>query len=286
MTENRTVDTHQKPATLNFWEPLPAAAEQQGKPRIGQPGPNAILVDFQADIAHQHTLARACRNFGIDNRIPRVPDLFATDAKHEGDAWYDALPRITEIAIQWRDNDGHWHNRPCHVQPDTRVKGSRPDRVRIELTVTQQQQRRKQYFIPTDIAIANGDESWPENGILLATDTRLSPEELVDFLSDACHVPAEPSTETDSRRRQHNEFVDRHFAFACRLLLPPDQAAKRTMEHLAQRHLATAAREMVRGKKITITLAPGAPATATVEPMPGSGSRTSAGTANKSGPTS
>ena len=247
---------------LNRWLPMPADAEQHPKPDTAEPGPDAMLVDCGAELADLHALARAARRARIDT------SLFETHAEHEGKAWYDQLPRITEIAIQWREGS-HWRNRPCHRPPETRINGCRPEVLRIELTVAEQGRKRpRRLFLPTEVAVANGDEQWPENGILLAPDADLAPEELVDFLADACHTPGEPSPETDSRRRQREEFVDRHFAFACRLLMPPDEAAKRTLEHLAQRHLANEALNMAPFRTVTVTLTPGAPATAEVKPFP------------------
>ena len=247
---------------LNRWRPMPADTEQHPKPETAEPGPDAMLVDCGAELADLHALARAARRARID------ATLFETHAEHEGKAWYDQLPRITEIAVQWR-TDGRWRNQRCHMPPATRIDGCRPEVLRIELTVPEQGQKLPKWlFLPTDIAVANGDEQWPENGILLAADADLSPEELADFLADACHTPAEPSPETDSRRRQREEFTDRHFAFACRLLLPPGEAAKRTLAHLAQRHLANEALSIAPFRKVTITLTPGAPATAEVEPFP------------------
>ena len=120
-------------------------------------------------------------------------------------------------------------------------------------------------YLPADVAVANPDEEWPENGILLATGAKLTPDELAAFLTNACHTPAEPSAETDSRRRQRDEFLDRHFACACRLLLPSDDAARRTIEYLAHRRLAAEARAAAPGRTITITLRPGTAPTALLD---------------------
>ena len=120
----------------------------------------------------------------------------------------------------------------------------------------------KLLYLQADVAVANPDEEWPENGILLATEAKLTPDELAAFLANACHTPAEPSAETDSRRRQRDEFLDRHFACACRLLLSSDEAARRTIEYLAQRHLAAEAAATAPGRTITITMRPGTAPTA------------------------
>lgn len=91
--------------------------------------------------------------------------------------------------------------------------------------------------VAADVAVANPGETWPEDAVLLAAGARLEPDELARLLADACHVPNEPSWETDSVQRQREEFIERHFAIACRLLLPADEVTRRTMDYLVRRHL-------------------------------------------------
>lgn len=246
------------PHMLQAWRPE-SPANERSDPNEAAPVPdNAMLVTADADRCDLHSFGRAARRGRLEKR------LFKADPTKNGEAWYDRLPVITGLGIQWR-NGRKWCERRCSQPTETRIKGCRPGFLRIEMTLRQPNGNAPtRVCLPADVAVANAGEEWPENGILLGAGAMLAPEELVDFLADACHTPKEPAAETDSRRRQREEFVDRHFAFACRLLLDADEAAKRTMEHLAQRHLAHEAREIAPGKTITITLRPGAPAAAVV----------------------
>lgn len=242
--------------TLLPWRPRAADGEPTGPAEHAVVPDNALLVDIDAATCDLHAFFRAADRARLGTR------LFEANPLHEGEDWYDRLPVITGISLQWREGRDRWRERRCNETPKTPIRGCRPEVLRIEMQIRSKRGTEPKLYLPADVAIANPDEEWPENGILLATGAKLTPDELAAFLTNACHTPAEPSAETDSRRRQQDEFLDRHFACACRLLLPSDDAARRTIEYLAQRHLAAEARAAAPGRTITITLRPGTAPTA------------------------
>lgn len=242
------------------WRPRTADGEPTKPAQHAVVPDDAFLVDIDAATCDLHAFFRAADRAGLGTR------LFEANPLHVGEDWYDRLPVITGIALQWREGRDQWRERRCDEAPKTPIRGCRPEVLRIEMQVRGERgTERKLLYLPADIAIANPDEEWPENGILLATGATLTPDELAAFLTNACHAPAEPSAETDSRRRQRDDFLDRHFACACRLLLPADEAARRTIEYLARRHLAAEAGTTAPGRTITITLRPGSAPTALLD---------------------
>ena len=246
--------------TLLQWRPRAADGEPAEPAEHASVPDNAFLVDMDAATCDLHAFFRAADRAGLRTR------LFKANPLHRGEDWYDRLPVIIGIALQWREGCGQWRERGCDEAPETALRGCRPEVLRIEMQVRcKRRTEPRLLYLPADVAIANPDEEWPENGILLATEAKLTPDELAAFLTNACHTPAEPSAETDSRRRQRDEFHDRHFAYACRLLLPSDEAARRTIEYLAQRHLAAEAGATAPGRTITITLRPGTAPTALLD---------------------
>ena len=233
------------------WRPRGADGESMEPAEHAVVPDNAFLVDIDAATCDLHAFLRAADRAGLGTR------LFEANPLHGGEDWYDRLPVVTGIALQWREGRDRWRERRCDEPPKTPIRGCRPEVLRIEMQIRGERgTAAKLLYLPADVAIANPDEEWPENGILLATGAKLTPDDLADFLTNACHMPAEPSAETDSRRRQRDEFLDRHFACACRLLLPTDEAARRTIEYLARRHLAAEVESTAPGRTITITLRP------------------------------
>ena len=248
--------------TLLPWRPPAADAEPTEPAEHAIVPDNAFLVDIDAATCDLHAFFRAADRARLGTR------LFRTNPLHRGEDSYDRLPIITGIAVQWREGRDRWRERRCDETPQTPIRGYRPEVLRIEMQVRSERGTEpKLLYLPTDVAVANPGEEWPENGILLATDAKLTPDELAAFLTNACHTPAEPSAETDSRRRQRDEFLDRHFACACRLLLPSDEAARRTIECLARRHLAAEVEATAPGRTITITLRPGTAPTAVLDSL-------------------
>ena len=209
--------------------------------------------------ADLHSYARAAERSGAIRRI------FEPNEEYTGQAWYDGLTRITRVEVEWL-KDGRWYTRENSTGNQPASQGCTVD----ELIIRASMRTPGRHSVHTetaraDVALLSPDDTWPENRVLLSAENTLRPDELVDFLAHACHVPNEPSHETDSQDHQQQEFIDVHYRFACELLLAPDVARLETIEYLANRHLAPEWRQIGGGRKLRLILDRDGTATATAQ---------------------
>lgn len=170
--------------TLLPWRPRSANGEPTEPAEHAVVPDNAFLVDIDAATCDLHAFFRAADRARLGTR------LFEANPLHEGEDWYDRLPVITGISLQWREGRDRWRERRCNETPKTPIRGCRPEVLRIEMQVRSKRGTEPKLYLPADVAVANPDEEWPENGILLATGAKLTPDELAGFLTNACHTPA------------------------------------------------------------------------------------------------
>ena len=230
-----TVPRPVKRWALKRWQAETAGGGRRGADRHATPGRDAILIDTDAlgaESCDLLALAHAAGRAGVLERF------FESDETHDGQEWYDALPQVTAMAVEWQETVGASRRRDCGEKPAVRIADCRASTLAVALRIRKTgKETEGEMRVAADVAVANPGETWPEDAVLLAAGARLEPDELARLLADACHVPNEPSWETDSVQRQREECIERHFAIACRLLLPADEAARRTMDDLVRRHL-------------------------------------------------
>lgn len=237
---------------LVVWQPGRADGTRDGAAEE-IPRSDALLIDEdvfdQTPVCDRQALARATAKL-----MPGV-GLFVADERHDGCAWYDALGRITRIGIKWLDGSGAWVERWSGDAPAERRGTERPARLEVAMRIEDAgHAERMELGLRLDVAVANPDDGWPANALLVAAGAECNPVETAEYLADACHVPRDPSFETDSMAHQRAEFVDRQVEALHRLLLPPDEAARRTIEHLAARYLQGAADEIPAESEVRVTL--------------------------------
>ena len=245
--------------TLRRWAPPPARNAPRQTREQAVPGSNGLLMTANEPRADLHSYARAAERSGAIRRI------FEPNEEYTGQAWYDGLTRITRVEVEWL-KDGRWYTREDSTGKQPASQGCTVDVLIIRASMrTPGRHSVHTETARADVALLSPDDTWPENRVLLSAENTLRPEELVDFLAHACHVPNEPSHETDSQDHQQQEFIDVHYRFACELLLTPDIAKLRTIEHLANRHLAPEWRQIGGGRKLRLILDRDGTATATAQ---------------------
>ena len=245
--------------TLRRWAPPPARNAPRQTREQAVPGSNGLLMTANEPRADLHSYARAAERSGAIRRI------FEPNEEYTGHAWYDGLTRITRVEVEWL-KDGRWYTRENSTGNQPASQGCTVD----ELIIRASMRTPGRHSVHTetaraDVALLSPDDTWPENRVLLSAENTLRPYELVDFLAHACHVPNEPSHETDSQDHQQQEFIDIHYRFACELLLAPDVARLETIEYLANRHLAPEWRQIGGGRKLRLILDRDGTATATAQ---------------------
>ena len=256
--ETAAQHTQNSPMTeeLRLWKPQCAWTDGPDASPMRAPSDVALLMeDDDAEPADLHAFYRGAAKTVLHEQI------FVPNDTYDGKPWYEEMPSIREIRLEWQDDKGAWHHRN-----GTRVEPCRPLTLRFTLSVECPNQNALGALrIPTDIAVANPMDPWPPNGLLVPKSTFINPEEMAEFLLDACHEPNDPSTETDSRARQAADFKAEMFEFACNMMLTREDAATLIMERLARTHLQAKARKLAPGQQIIVSLHPEQPAIVSVK---------------------
>ena len=232
---------------LQIWKPQCAWEDYPDTQPIRLPANHALLMtDEEAEVADLHAFHRGAARTVLHEQI------FVPDDTYQGQPWYDEMPAIREMRLEWRDHNGAWHQRN-----GARIDHCRPQTLRFTLKIDcPRQDAPGTVRIPTDIAVANPEDPWPPNGLLLPESTFIKPEEIAQFLLDACHVPNDPSTETNSRQQQAADFKTEMYEFACKLMLTGEEAATRIIERLARTHLQSKLRELAPRRQVMISVHP------------------------------
>lgn len=153
---------------------------------------------------------RFCPSIGQSARLALARDdrfagrLASADPRMEGYAWYDRLPRITDLYFEI-ERDGE-----THVFSETQFPGLDDGLVdRLDLIVTLNDRAEQAVTIPARVLV-DYDEgmccAMDEASILYASAEAVSTEDLVDLL-DAISFSASDDRDADSWDTQHDRFL-------------------------------------------------------------------------------
>ena len=169
---------------------------------------------------------------------------------------------ITDAVLHYRldsvdnalvDERGTADPRKRYVPRSDDGRPRRAERVWVEATVEGSDGGTEKIEIETDVAFLDPDEHWPtESGIALRADTRITVDELVELLVEACVQPREGERDDDSAETQRENFDDHALWVATTLLLPRKDARERQLENAVRRYGAGLLEE---GEMATVTVA-------------------------------
>ncbi len=244
------------------WIPAPACGEHahdDDGPTAAVPPPGAILVNFTADVptGDQHALHRAASLNGVAER------LFEPDSEMAGRPWYDSLPRIRSMRTVCRHKDGE-HILHTNRRRDHRPPFERAESIVVQATVEQPDGGTTTLPLPTDVVVPAPSANWPDEQVAVTAGADIAPEQLADFLAEACHR-CRPADEDDDewKRTQHTRFLDAAYQRACEILQPPDVALTNALTHAALRHLVDL---VPRNRAVDLVFRPGRPPAVRLDP--------------------
>ena len=253
------IDIAPPPSVLRPWRPSVADCNdwrEPGKP--AEAGDRALVMDCDPEPPEAQALSRAAEREGIASR------LFEADRRLEGYGWYDALDRVTEIAVQVSAGNG-WMALDRYPLPDRAGPGpaplpARPTEIRFRLAVRPPSGPVRTLDLPADMVFAGEAWSWIEEAMpLVAQDSALQPHQLAALLMAGFFSPSDDA-DSDSWETQRNRFEDDALHLATRLLLNDDEACRHSIAEAVRRELVWLAPRdravdiRIRRPDVTVTL--------------------------------
>ena len=234
------IDIAPPPAVLRPWRPSVADCNDWREPgKLADAGPDssgdALVMHCDPEPPEAQALWRAAERHGIASR------LFEADRRLEGYDWYDALDRVTEIAVRVAAGDD-WVALDAYPLPESSrspaaALPSRPAAIRIALAVRPPSGPARTIDVPADLVFAGEAWSWIDEAMPLVTeDSALQPHELAALIRAGFFSPSDDA-DSDSWETQRNRFEDDALHLATRLLLSDDEACKTSIAEAVRREL-------------------------------------------------
>ena len=234
------IDIAPPPAVLRPWRPSVADCNDWREPgKLADAGPDssggALVMDCDPEPPQAQALWRAANCTGVASR------LFEADRRLEGCDWYDALDRVTEIAVRVAAGDD-WVALDAYPLPDSPRSPvaslpPRPAAIRIGLAVRPASGPARTIDLPADVVFAGQAWSWIEEAMPLVTeDSALQPHELAALIRAGFFSPSDDA-DSDSWETQRNRFEEDALHLATRLLLSDDEACRASIAEAVRREL-------------------------------------------------
>ena len=230
------IDIAPPPAVLRPWRPSVANVDDwRDPPKLAAVDHGTLVMDCDPEPPEAQALWRAAERDGV------APRLFEADRRLEGYGWYDALDRITGIAIEvtldakpYALDDAPL---PERTGPTAATLPPRPEAIRIELAVRAAVEPADTLRLPADLAFAGEAWSGLDDALPLVTaDSALQPHELAALLRNGFFSPSDDAG-ADSYETQLDRFDEDALHLATRLLLSDDEACRTSIAEAVRREL-------------------------------------------------
>lgn len=224
-------------AKLRPWSPVTNDGQRvvefrttHGDAETPLPAEAVIMADTGPDL--EQSLARALER---DETGFGATLVEACDA-YQGYAWYDALPRVTEVVGAIIRGDEQWStDRETEAPPSGRV-----DRVSVALTIMRGRDERIRP-LETDMLLLFRDDCWTEDPdeqhVFVTAHSELTPLALADRIVSAFFI-ASDDRDADSWDTQHERYQRQAIDLARRLLLGDEEADLARIRDVLQDRIA------------------------------------------------
>ena len=254
-------------AELFPWQPPTADVDDWTRDTTLTPvGHDALVVEYDADPPGTQPFYRAAQRAGITSK------LFEADRRLEGYAWYDALPRLTDVHTRI-ELDGVTHTaQTLHArfreparnggpQGDCRPQG-RADSITMSLDIGRADGSRHSIRIPADIVFLDTEYGWLSDACpVFDSDSNIGADELADLLRLA-YFCASDDSDADSYATQRARFDAEALRLALDHVASPDEATRTAIAHAVWQDIHwlmprdRAVDIAIRGNDVSVTLGP------------------------------
>ena len=236
---NAGIDLPEPPVALRRWQPRAADVhEWRGDTELVPLGPDSIIVEYDADPPATQTLYRTAR------RAKLAPNLFEADRRLAGYAWYDELPRLTDVNTHIEIDGATYTERELRRQFRAARYGDdafdpRDWATRIVTTVSVARpdgtQDTNRYL--ADIALLDKEfDLLSDPPPVITAGSDISAEELAQLLRRAYFCPSDDS-EADSYESQSQRFDDAALHVALKHVAPAEEAVRTAIAQVVRREI-------------------------------------------------
>ena len=235
------IDMQQPAAILRPWRPALADVDDWREAPKAEPiRPSTRVMAADLDPQDAQVLWRAVERAGMQHR------LFEADARYEGYAWYDALPRISTVSFDINMGADYWSldqlrspadDDPPPLEPGQPDTLARPDEISVSMRVTHPNMPAEDTVLPADVVFVG--DAWDylhASHPLVTRDSELSPFELANLL-EAAFFSASDDYEADSAETQRERFRQDASHLAITLLATEEAARKHTIAETVRREI-------------------------------------------------
>ena len=214
---------------------------------------DALLMDTELGPSEAQALWRAAERGGT------APRLFESDRRFRGYAWYDALPRVTDVhtdvALGGEARSLEDFQTPSDRSGPSGKPPPRPDAIRMRLDVEGPDGTGETVTLDADLAFAGEAWAWlADVQPLVTAGSAIEPAELADVLRDAWFSPSDEA-DADSWDTQRARFEEEALHLAIGLLCSEEEALRRTIACAVRRELFWL---IPKDRAVTITVRGGA----------------------------
>ena len=216
---------------------------------------DAIIMDLYISAADQQALARAIHLNNITERF------MEPDSDLRGYTWYDQTTRATQLTISVTDQEFQ-HDLERSRTLEIRLPNQRPEEITFAVQTTDQDGKHQEIPLPTDLALENSEEEYPdENRPLVTQNSRIAVQELVDLMTRAYFTPSDDK-DADSCETQQAERETQYERTSVMLLSSKNDVLRELLSRAAEKHLL---HELPEGLTVTLQMKRGGPCTVTIE---------------------
>lgn len=263
---NAGIDLPAPPVALRRWRPRTADVNEWRRDTELVPvGPDSIIVEYDADPPDTQTFYRTAR------RAKLAQILFEADRRLAGYAWYDKLPRLTDVnthieidGVAYTERELRRKFRAARYGDDAFGPRDRATRIVTTVSVARPDGTQDTNRYMADIALLDKEFdvlSDPPPVIIAGSD--ISAHELAQLLRRAYFCPSDDS-EADSYESQSNQFDDAALHVALKHVASAEEAIRTAIAQVVRREIQQLlpwdrhADITISGDQIDITLASGA----------------------------
>ena len=236
---NAGIDLPAPPVALRRWRPRTSDVhEWRGDGELVPLGPDSIVVEYDADPPDTQTFYRTAR------RAKLAPKLFEADRRLAGYAWYDKLPRLTDVNTHIEIDGMAYTERELRRQSRAARYGDgafdpRDGATRIVTTVSVARpdgtQDTNRYF--ADIALLDKEfDLLSDPPPVITASSNISADELAHLLRRAYFCPSDDS-EADSYESQSNQFDDAALHVALKHVASAEEATRVAIAQVVRREI-------------------------------------------------
>ncbi len=236
---NAGIDLPAPPVALRRWRPRTADVhEWRGDTELENLGPDSIIVEYDADPPDTQTFFRTAR------RAKLAPNLFEADRRLAGYAWYDKLPRLTDVnthieidGVPYTERELRRQFRAARYGDDDFGPRDRATRIVTTVSVARPDGTQDTNRYMADIAFLDKEFDLPSDTPSFVTaGSDISADELAQLLRRAYFCPSDDS-EADSYESQSDQFDDAALHVALKHVASAEEAIRTAIAQVVRREI-------------------------------------------------